>query len=164
MPQTAARTIFCIFAISALVVPALAEQSSDRVQINRDIFLDAGQKSGDVVCVNCSISVRGEVAGDVVAVRGNVGVEQGANVTGSITTVLGDVRIQSAAQVAGDLTIVGGRLRRDPQAMVAGGVTALEGTGWTLLIVLLPFALVGGFVALVVWLIGRVRRPAPVAA
>jgi hypothetical protein len=160
----AARTILCILAISALAAPALAEQNSDRVQINRDIFLEAGQKSGDLVCVNCSIFVRGNVAGDVVAVRGNVVVEQGAQVAGSMTTVLGDVRIQSAAQVAGDLTIVGGKLRREPQATVAGEVTALEGTGWTLLIVLLPLAFVGGFVALIVWLIARIRRPTPIAA
>jgi hypothetical protein len=85
-------------------------------------------------------------------------------VAGSMTTVLGDVRIQSAAQVAGDLTIVGGKLRREPQATVAGEITALEGTGWTLLIVLLPLAFVGGFVALIVWLIARIRRPTPIAA
>jgi hypothetical protein len=147
-----------------LVNSALAEQSSDRVQINHDIFVEPGQKSGDLVCVNCSIFVRGETTGDVVTVRGNVVIEQGAQVAGSVTTVLGDVRIQSAAQIAGDLTIVGGKLHRDPQAAVAGDVTSLEGAGWTLLILLLPLVFFGGLIALIVWLIARVRRPTQVAA
>jgi hypothetical protein len=81
-----------------------------------------------------------------------------------VTTVLGDVRIQSGAQVAGDLTIVGGKLHRDPQAAVAGDVTTLVGAGWTLLIVLLPLAFFGGLIALIIWLIARVRRPTQVAA
>jgi hypothetical protein len=141
-----------------------AEQSSDRVQINRDIFVEPGQKSGDLVCINCSIFVRGETTGDVVTVHGNVIIEQAARVAGGVTTVLGDVRIQSAAQIAGDLTIVGGKLHRDPQATVAGDVTSLEGVGWTLLIVLPPLAFLGGLIALIIWLVARVRRPKQVAA
>jgi hypothetical protein len=163
MPIKSARTILKILAVLALLAtPALAQKGSDRVQFNHDIFVDSGQKSGDLTCVNCSIFVRGEVAGDVTAVHGNVVVEQGSQVAGDVTVVLGDLRLQSAAHVAGDVTTVAGTVRREPQASVAGDVTSLAGVGWALLIVLLPLAFVGGIIALIVWLIVRIQKPTPV--
>jgi len=163
MPINSARTILRILAVLALLAaPALAQKGSDRVQFNHDIFVDPGQKSGDLTCVNCSIFVRGEVAGDITAVHGNVVVEQGSQVAGDVTVVLGDLRLQSAAHVAGDVTTVAGMVRREPQASVAGDVTSLAGVGWALLIVLLPLAFVGGIIALIVWLIVRIQKPTPV--
>ena len=165
MLREAGRTILRIVAISALLAaPALARQSSDRVQINHDILLEPGQTSGDLVCVNCSIFVRGEVAGDIVAVHGNVVIEQGAKVAGDVVTVLGNLRVRSAAQVGGDATAVGGTVRNEPQAAVGGDVTSLGGAGWMVLIILLPLAFFGGFIAFLVWLIARMRRPTPIAA
>jgi hypothetical protein len=165
MPGVFLPKLLRIVAVTALLVTAaVAERNSDRVQINHDIFLERGQSSGDLVCVNCSIFVRGEVTGDVVTVLGNVLVERGAHVAGSVTTVLGDLRVQSAAQVGGDVVTVAGTLRRDPQAVVGGDATSLGGAGWTLLIVLLPLVFIGGAVALVAWLIARTRRRTAVAA
>jgi hypothetical protein len=66
--------------------------------------------------------------------------------------------------VGGDVTAVAGSVRRDPQATVGGGVTSLGGGGWIFLIFLLPFAVLGGIVALIIWLIQRSRRPAQVPA
>ena len=143
---------------------ASAEQSADRVQIGRDVVVQSGERAGDVVCVACSIRVRGQASGDVVAVAGSVTLESGAQVGQGVTVVLGNARLQNTTQVAGDVVVVGGTLRRDPQAMIAGSVTSMEGTAWMLLIVLVPLLLLGGFVALIVWLVQRSRRPAPVPA
>jgi hypothetical protein len=165
MLRMAGRTLLGIFMVSALLAaPALAQRSSDRVEINHDIFVEPGQKSGDLVCINCSIFVRGEVAGDVVTIHGNVVIEQGAHVAGDVTTVLGNLRVQGAAQIGGDAVAVGGTVRNEPQASIGGDITSLGGAGWTVLIILLPLAFLGGFIALIVWLIARVRRPAAVAA
>jgi hypothetical protein len=165
MPIKSARTILRILAVlSLLAAPALGQKSSDRLQFNHDIFVDPGQKLGDLTCINCSVFVRGEVAGDVTAVHGNVVVEQGSQVAGDVTVVLGDLRLQSAAQVAGDVTTVGGTVRREPQASVAGDVTSLAGVGWIILIFLLPLTIVGGMIALIVWLIARIQKPTPVRA
>ncbi len=165
MPQTLLRAMLRILSVSVLfAAPALAQHNPDQVQINHDIVLDPGVKAGDLVCVNCSIFVRGETAGDVVAVHGNVVIEPGGHVGGGVTTVLGDLRLQNTAQVGGDAVTVGGIVRREPEATVGGNVTALGGAGWTVLIVLLPLAFVGGIVALIVWMIARARRPAPIAA
>jgi hypothetical protein len=165
MPIKSARTILQILAVLALLAaPAFPQKGSDRLQFNHDIFVDPEQKSGDLTCVNCSIFVHGDVAGDVTAVHGNVVVEHGSQVAGDVTVVLGDLRLQSAAHVAGDVTTVAGTVRREPQASVAGDVTSLSGFGWALLIVFLPLAFVGGMIALIIWLIARIQKPTPVRA
>lgn len=143
---------------------ASAKQSAERVQIGHDIIVQAGEKTGDLVCVFCSIRVRGQTAGDVVAVGGNVTPENGGQIAGDTVAVGGDIRLEHGAQIAGDITAVAGGVRRDPQAVVAGDITSMEGKGWMLLILLLPLLLLGGFVALIVWLVQRSRRPAPAPA
>ena len=158
-----ALRVVSIAAIAALFSPlAAAAQSADQVQVGRDIVVQSGEKAGDVVCIACSIRVRGQTAGDVVAVAGSVTLETGAQVGQGLTVVFGNARLQSGVQVAGDVTVVGGTLRRDPQAAIAGDVTSLEGTGWMLLLVLVPLLFFGGIVALIVWLVQRSRAaPAP---
>jgi len=141
-----------------------AEQSGDRVQIGNDIIVQAGENAGDVVCVLCSIRMRGQARGDVVAVAGSVTLEGGAQIGQGVTVVLGSARLQSATQVAGDVVVVGGALRRDPQAVIAGSITSLEGTGWMVLILLVPLLLLGGIVALFVWLVRRSRQSTPAPA
>jgi len=123
-----------------------------------------GEKTGDVVCVACSIRLRGQTSGDVVAVAGSVTLESGAQVGQGVTVVLGNARLQSSTQVAGDVTVVGGELRRDPQSTIAGDVTSLEGTAWMLLILGVPLLLLGGLVALIAWLVQRSQRPTPAPA
>jgi hypothetical protein len=139
-----------------------AEGNADRLQFNRDIRIQPEEQVGDVTCINCSVYVLGRVSGDVTTVNGNIVAEQGAAIAGDITTVRGNVRVENGAQVAGDLTAVAGTARRDPQATVGGDVTSLGGGGWVFLVFLLPFAILGGIIALIIWLIQRSRRPAPV--
>jgi hypothetical protein len=143
---------------------ASAEQSSDRVQIGRDIVVQSGENVGNVVCLACSIHLRGHAAEDVVAVAGSVTLETGAQVGQGVTVVLGNASLRNGTQVAGDVVVVGGALRRDSQTMVAGTITSLEGSFWMLLILVVPLILLGGFVALIVWLVQRGRRPTPAPA
>ncbi|HXY08871.1 MAG TPA: hypothetical protein VEI52_13605 [Terriglobales bacterium] len=143
---------------------ALAENSADRVQVGRDLVVEPAEKVGDAVCVACSIYVRGQVAGDAVAVAGRIVLEQGAQVAGDVTAVLGDVRLQSGTQVAGDVVVVAGMVRRDSQSQIAGQVTSLGGAGWMVLVLLFPLIVLGGIVALIIWLVQRSRRTVPAAA
>lgn len=143
---------------------AVAEQNSDQVHIGRDIYVQPQDKAGDLVCVACSIHIRGQVAGDAVAVGGSVVLEQGAQLAGGATTVVGDVRLQTGTHIAGDVVAVAGMVRRDPESEIAGDVTSLGGTGWMLLILVTPLVLFGGFVALIIWLFQRRRPVAPAAA
>jgi len=143
---------------------ASAQQAPDRVQIGRDIVIPAGERAGDVVCVACSIRIHGQAAGSVVAVAGSIILGQGAEVGEDTVTVVGDIRLQSGTRVGGGVTAVAGAVIRDPQATIAGDVVAMGGAGWMLLIVLLPLLFFGGIIALIIWLIQRSRRAAPVPA
>jgi hypothetical protein len=156
---------FCVFAIFLMPSTSFAsETDSDRFQMNHDIHVQAGEKVGDVTCIACSVYVRGQVSGDVTTVAGSIIAESGASIAGDVTTIGGNARVENGAQVAGDLTAVGGDLRRDPQANVAGNVTTMGGHGWVFLIFLLPLAILGGIISLIIWLIQRSRRPIQVPA
>ncbi len=157
---------FCMLAILAAPYSSqAAAASSDRTQFSHDIRIESGERVGDVTCIACSIHIRGQSSGDVTAIAGSVFVESGASISGDVTAIGGNARVESGAQVAGDLTAIGGSVRRDPQASVAGDVTTIGGGGaWIFLIFLLPFLFLGGIVALIIWLVQRGRRPAPVPA
>ena len=141
-----------------------AEANADRFQMNRDIRIQPDDEVGDVTCLNCSVYVLGRVSGDVTTINGNIVVEQTGTISGDVTAVRGNARVENGTQVAGDLTAIAGTVRRDPQATVGGDVTSMGGGGWVFLIFLLPFAILGGIVALIIWLIQRSRRPVTVPA
>jgi hypothetical protein len=162
MPPSPSRLVVLLAAFIA-AVPALsfAEHNPERFQMNRDIRVEPNDKTGDVTCLNCSVYIRGEVAGDIFAMNGKVVVEPGAQVTGDIATLIGDVRLDDGAKIGGDVAAIGGSVRRSPQATVAGDVNAMAGGGWVLLALLVPLLVLIGFIALIIWLIRRIRRPDP---
>jgi hypothetical protein len=141
---------------------ASAKNSNDIVQIGRSIVVEPGENAGDVVCIACSILVRGQTAGDVVAVLGSVHIESGAQIAGDTVAIAGSIRLDTGAHIGGDIVAVVGRLRRDPGATVGGDATAMDGAGWVVLIFIVPLLILGGIVALIIWLIQRSRRPSPV--
>ena len=140
---------------------SFAASSPDRTQFGSDIHVQAGEKTADLTCINCSVYVRGQVSGDVTTIHGNIVLESGAEVAGDITAVWGNVRTESSTQIAGDLTAVAGSVHRDPQSTSAGDVTALEGTKWLLAIIVPPIIFLGGIIALIIWLVQRNRAGAP---
>ena len=158
-------TRFMLALVVLLFSAALfAASSPDRTQFGSDIRVQAGEKTADVTCFNCSIYIRGQVAGDVTAIHGNVVLASGAEVAGDVTAVWGNVRTESGTQIAGDVTAVAGSVHRDPQSTLSGDVTALEGTKWLLAIIVPPMVILGGVIALIIWLVqrSRARTPAPV--
>ncbi len=159
---------FRTLAITALAIMALAASASAKdkptiTQIGRSITVSAGQEVGDVICIACSIRIRGQVSGDAVAVGGSIAVEDEGQVTGDITTVAGSVRLDKLVKVDGDTTVVGGEIRRAPEAQIGGDVTAVGGSGWAPVIIISPVLIVG-LLMFVWWLVHRMRRPATPAA
>ncbi len=145
MLRLLALSTLCVLAILPAPSAALAAQANaDRFQVNHDIHIQPEDQVGDVTCINCSVYVLGRVSGDVTTVNGNIVAEQGATISGDITTVRGNARLDNGTQVAGDVTAIAGTARRE--------------------VFLLPFVFLGGLVALIIWLIQRSRRPAPVPA
>lgn len=151
--------LFCV----ALSSVALAE--ADRTQVGRTIIVGPGEEVGEATCFGCSIRVRGHVNGDVTAFGGSILIEDQGQVKGDANAFGGDVRLDKATSIAGDVTVFGGRVRRDPGASVGGDTNNFSGIGWLLLIVVLPLAFIGAFVAVIVWLVRRLtRHSVPVAA
>lgn len=164
MSRFAPFPAFCMAVIFLIPASLLAATNSDRTQFRRDIRIEADDRVGDVTCVGCSIRVRGHVTGDVTAVAGSIFAESGAAIAGDVTAVGGSVHAENGSEIGGDLTTIGGTLRREPQAAVAGDVTTMGGGGWVFMIFLMPFLLIGGIIALIIWMIQRSRHPAPVPA
>jgi len=65
--------------------------------------------------------------------------------------------------VAGEVTVMGGRLRHPPSSKIAGDVTVFESRGLVYVMLLSPFLVLAGIIALIVWLVRR-RRPRQVYA
>jgi len=153
--------------LSILTISSLAfgEPSEDRTHFRRNISVDANEEEGDVTCFGCSIHIKGHVMGDETSFGGSIIVEDNGRVEGDVTTIAGNMRIDKQVTINGDVTLLGGRLHRDPAATVGGDVTNLGAGGvWIVLIFLAPFAILGLFVAGIVWLIRRLLRPAVATA
>ena len=154
-------TAACLLIFSTV---AFAKASPDRTQLGHNISIGPNEEVSDVTCIGCSIHIRGQVSGDATTVGGSIFVEDQGQVAGDVTAVAGDARLDKEVKVAGDITVVGGELRRDPQASIAGDVTNVGGRVWIIPILLIPFLFLGLLIALVVWIIQRVSRPAAVPA
>jgi len=160
MAKLCFRALFLGITFACLLCgTALAARSSDRVQFARDIYVEPGDMPGDLVCLACSIHVHGRTTGDVVTVAGSIDLE-GAQVAGDAVAVGGSLRLLGASRVGGDAVSLIGGIRRDSEASVGGDFVSLGGPLWFLLIVIMPFVLFAAFIALIVWLIQRLRQPA----
>jgi hypothetical protein len=152
--------VICIGFLLGASAAALA--APEQFQMGHDIHIAADQKTGDVSCLNCSIYIHGEVAGDAFALNGDVVLETGAQLAGDITTLHGDARLADGSKVSGDVTSIGGTVRKQPLAAISGDVSSMSGSGWVLLVFLVPVAILGAIIALVVWLVQRSRQNAAI--
>ena len=159
MTQLLQRSLFCVVTILCLAAWMPAETKHDRAQFNHDLRVNEGESTGEVTCVHCSIYIRGQVTGDATAFLGRVILEPNASVSGDATSIAGDIRVAGGARIGGDATAIGGAVLHDPQASIGGDIDAVAGGGWILLIFLVPVLVLGGIVALIVWLIQRNRNP-----
>ena len=157
------RLLMVVALVSLLCTAAFADGSHDRTQVGRNITIAPDEVAEDVTCFGCSVLVRGHVSSDVTAFGGSVFVEDQGVIDGDLTTFGGNILLDKGAKVSGDVTVFGGHIRRDPSASIGGDVTNMGGPGWLVLIVLIPFIVLGGFIALIVWLIRRLTRPSVAA-
>ncbi|MFQ5818320.1 MAG: hypothetical protein ACE5H2_10270 [Terriglobia bacterium] len=149
-----------------LPAAALAQEGDERVQFGRNIVIAADETVGDVVCIFCSIRVRGTARGDAVAVGGSIAID--GRVGGDAVAVGGSVRLTPSAEVGHDAVAVGGRVDRDPQARVGGEVTTVGGlpmigVGSLLLFGFLFCAAINLVLALLAYLIAGAPRVEVVA-
>lgn len=155
---------FCTLLVAGLSATAFANDSHDRTQFGHDIVVASGEEVGQATCFGCSVRVRGHVAGEVTTFGGGVITEDGGNIGGDTTSFGGSVRLEGKSKIGGDLTVFGGRIHRDPESEIGGDVTNFSGGIWLFLMFVLPFIVLGGIIALIVWVIRRLTRRALPAA
>lgn len=164
LPNLRLIAIF-VAAFFVLSLTSFAEGARDRTQFGSDITIGPGEQVSDATCFGCSIRVRGSVKTDATAFGGSIIVEDGGEVHGDVADFGKGVRLDKEARVGGEVTVFGGPLRREPGATIGGQITIFNGYFWLFLIFGLPFVILGGFIALMIWIVGRVTRPSvPVAA
>jgi len=152
-----ASTLLLVVAISTV---AFADGSHDRTHVGSNINVGPDEQVSEATCFGCSIRVRGQVSGDVTTFGGSIFIEGQGQVGGDATTFGGDIRLDKEVKVHGDVTVFGGRIRRDPAATIGGHVTNMGGPAWIVLIFVIPLFFFGLFVALIVWLLRLLLRPA----
>src|SRR5215471_4901316 len=117
----AKRTVFLLFftlpLLAALPASARSGSNNDRVQIGSSISVNEDEEVGNLVCIGCSVHVKG-TCGDVVAIGGGVFIE--GTVRGDVVAIGGGAKLTDTAHVNGDLVTIGGGLSRDQGATVGG--------------------------------------------
>jgi hypothetical protein len=151
------RVSACVFLLVALFGLGFAE-GGERTQVGHDITIGPNEEVSEATCFGCSVRVRGHVTTDVTVFGGNIVVEEQGQI-GEATVFGGGVRLEKEARVGGDVTVFGGQLRFDPSASVGGDVTNFAGSIWLFLIFGLPLAILGGIIALIVWIVRRLMQP-----
>ena len=155
------RLLSLVFGLlAAFPLTAMAAKSTngaERVQTGRDIWVQPGETTGDVTCLGCSIHVRGAVTSDAFACGGRIVVEQGGSIAGDAATVAGNISVDNGGSIGGDAAAIGGAVQRLPQGVIGGDVDSL-GSGWLVVMALVPLVMLGALIALIVWLVQRSKR------
>lgn len=150
-------SLACLVAVGALCMSASA-QGHERTQFGHSIIVGPGEEASDVTCFGCGVRIRGHVSGDVTSFGGSIVLEEGGEVAGDTTSFGGDVRLNKDTKIGGELTVFGGHIRRDPAASIGGDISDFGGPIWLFLIFVLPFIVLGAFIALIIWVIRRLTR------
>jgi len=133
--------LLCIFASSAA-----RAQSRDQVQFGNDIVVHEGEEAHDAVCFLCSIEIDGTLHGDAVAFLGNIRVRGHAE--RDAVAFLGNISLGDNASIDRDVVVFAGNLHTGP-----GSTIGNDRVVFPLILFMLPFLLLAGFIALIVWAI-----------
>jgi hypothetical protein len=147
--------------IALAPLPAFAKGDNDRVSIGSDITVPEGDTAGDLVCIFCSIHVRGVVSGDTVAILGSLTVDAGHRINGDAAIIGGDLTLAEGASIGGDVSVVAGDANLAEGAVIHGSRSIMPGRAW-LLVPLAPFLILIGIIWLIVHLVSRRRYQFPV--
>lgn len=140
---------YFIFLTSLLLIFAASSalaKGNNIVKMHSDIEVAKGESAGEVVCVGGNVTVGGRVEGNVVAVAGGVTLGPGSYVGGEVVCVGGNVVKDPSAVISGKITQV-----YIPHFIPS--VTSLLKGGWLALWAAVSMLVLVGFLGLAVLLI-----------
>jgi hypothetical protein len=164
MPKLSMHSLLLSVALLLLVLaplPAFAKGDNDRVSIGSDVTVAEGETIGDIVCIFCSVHVRGDVSGDTVVILGSLTVDSDRKINGDAAVIGGDLRMAEGAQIGGDASVVAGDANLAPGASIHGSQSVLPGRLW-LLMPFAPFLILIGIIWLIIHFTRRRRYQFPV--
>lgn len=102
--------------------------AADYVRFGDNVHIKPGQRvAGDVVAIGGNIFVEGEVEGDCVAVGGSLHLGPGAQVGGEAVCIGGTLTLDDDSTVKNDVVSVWGTIDRAPTSEVGGQITEVTG-------------------------------------
>lgn len=137
--------VLLVLLMMALARPSVAAE--DRTSYFRDVVVQEGEKSADVLCIYCSVRLNGVAEGDAVAIGGDV--ELTGSVKGDVVTIGGRIRLHSGTEIEGDAIAIGGWLERAAPSKVGGDAQALP---WAYIPGQRRPVLLGGAIYAAVWI------------
>jgi hypothetical protein len=97
-------------------------RGEDRIVHNGDLVIAADETVHDVTVFAGSVSILGNVTGNVTVFGGSANVKKGAHVVGNATAVGGSIDVADGASIDGDVGVVAGSLDRHKGSKVGGNV------------------------------------------
>lgn len=96
----------------ALATSAVSQTARplNRFRVLRTITVEGSDLAGDLLCIACSVHVRGHVAGDILTIGGSVLAE--GPVDGDVIAVGGGVEVHSPGRLSGDVFALGGYVEK----------------------------------------------------
>jgi len=153
-----------LLVLLACPVSAFAKGShgdNDRASFGSDITVTESENVGDVACAFCSVTIHGDVSGDVAVLFGNVTVDSGHKIGGDVAILGGDLNLGEESVTGGDVAILAGNANLAQSAAIHGSRTVLPGSFW-LLIPFAPLIILIGIIWLIIHLFRRNRYRYPV--
>ena len=138
---------------AALPIKLYARHGDDgesRVSIFSSITVSEDHPADDIVCAFCTVSIDGDVSGDVAVIFSTVTVADGRTVSGDVATLFSTLVVGEGARINGDLATALGTTNVAESAHVRGDKTVLA-SGLGLTVTLAPLLIVIGVVWLLVW-------------
>jgi predicted acyltransferase (DUF342 family) len=150
--------VAAVLVLLGLGLQGNAQQAPEQAHFHRDIYVESGERVGELSCIDCSIHVRGQVEGDVAAILGNVSLKPGASIKGEVAVIAGNLTVDSDARIGGETAVIGGVLHRAPNAYLGGEIVVMSGPLWTMLVFVAPVVFLFFFVVLIIWVVHLLRR------
>ncbi len=153
-----------LLAAALLLLPtsqAFARSSNDHVSVGNNITISESETAADIACVFCTVTIHGDVKGDIAVLFGSVTLDSGHTISGDVAMFGGDATLAEDAHIGGDVAIMAGDLNLAPTASVHGDRVVFPGRFW-LLIPFAPLLILAGIIWLIVYLVRRNRYQFPV--
>ena len=148
-----------VVVLACLVVPLKVHargggSGEDRLGVFSRVVVSEEHPAGDIVCAFCTITVDGDVHGDVAVIFSTVMVDDGRTISGDVATLFSTLVVGEGVRINGDLATALGTASLAESAHV-GGDRKTVGSGLGLMVVLAPVLIVIGLIWLLVWVVRR---------